>query len=178
MEESVLFYSNKCKHSKDFLEKLKQHKEIDNSLMKICIDNKPLNTLPKYIKSVPTLVYNKNKLTSGAGVFEWLESKQIIQEQQKEKKNNNGFLDTSMNATQGMNLGYNGSQYYSFMSDDMNINSDTNSSYNNTFTNINEGFNNINDKTNTYESKKDSSSNIQRDLDKLIEDRRKDLERK
>ena len=85
MDESVLFYSNKCKHSKDFLEKLKQYKDIDNSLMKICIDNKPINTLPKYIKSVPTLVYNRNKLTSGTGVFEWLKSQKNTNVQNTEE---------------------------------------------------------------------------------------------
>ena len=175
MNDSVLFYSNHCQHSIEFLNKLSKNKEIDKLLMKICIDNKPKSSLPKYIKSVPTIVYNKNKMLSGDGVFEWLKSKEIIQEQNAEKTPK---INSSMNSTQGMNLGYGGSQYYSFMNEESNVNNDMNSSFHNTFTNINDGFSQMNTNKEEHIPKKELSSNIERDYDRLINERRKDLQRK
>mgnify|MGYP001234363692 CR=1 FL=1 len=58
--ELLLIYSNKCKNSQ-----LVKKYEIFNKVDKLNIDNKnELKHLPKYVKSVPTLVIKKNeKLT-------------------------------------------------------------------------------------------------------------------
>ena len=53
--ELLLIYSNKCKHSKKI-----QNYKIFNEIDKLNIDNKnELKQLPKYVKSVPTLIIKK-----------------------------------------------------------------------------------------------------------------------
>ena len=58
--EILLIYSNKCKNSQ-----IVKKYEIFNKIDKLNIDNKhELKMLPKYVKSVPTLIIKKNeKLT-------------------------------------------------------------------------------------------------------------------
>jgi hypothetical protein len=58
--EILLVYSNKCKNSQ-----IVKKYEIFNKIDKLNIDNKhELKMLPKYVKSVPTLIIKKNeKLT-------------------------------------------------------------------------------------------------------------------
>ena len=55
--EILLVYSNKCKNS----QVVKKY-EIFNKIDKLNIDNKhELKMLPKYVKSVPTLIIKKNE---------------------------------------------------------------------------------------------------------------------
>ena len=77
--ELLLIYSNKCKHSKN----IKNYK-IFNEIDKLNIDNKnELSQLPKYVKSVPTLIIKKNdKLTI-------LKDKELLQWMQINSNNNN-----------------------------------------------------------------------------------------
>ena len=70
--ELLLIYSNKCKHSNN----IKNYK-IFNEIDKLNIDNKnELKQLPKYVKSVPTLIIKKNnKLTilKDKDLLQWLQ---------------------------------------------------------------------------------------------------------
>ena len=77
--ELLLIYSNKCKHSKNI-----QNYKIFNEIDKLNIDNKnELSQLPKYVKSVPTLIIKKNdKLTI-------LKDKELLQWMQINSNNNN-----------------------------------------------------------------------------------------
>ena len=80
--ELLLIYSNKCKHSQN----IKQYK-IFNEIDKLNIDNKnELSQLPKYVKSVPTLIIKKNeKLTI-------LKDKELLQWMQINSNNNNDSI--------------------------------------------------------------------------------------
>lgn len=70
--ELLLIYSNKCKHSQN----IKNYK-IFNEIDKLNIDNKnELKQLPKYVKSVPTLIIKKNdKLTilKDTDLLQWMQ---------------------------------------------------------------------------------------------------------
>ena len=83
--ELLLIYSNKCKHSKNI-----QNYKIFNEIDKLNIDNKnELKQLPKYVKSVPTLIIKKNdKLTilKDKDLLQWL---QINSNNQNSVYNNN-----------------------------------------------------------------------------------------
>tara|TARA_B100001564_G_scaffold210949_1_gene177513 strand:+ start:780 stop:1298 length:519 start_codon:yes stop_codon:yes gene_type:complete len=88
--ELLLIYSNKCKHSKN----IKNYK-IFNEIDKLNIDNKnELKQLPKYVKSVPTLIIKKNdKLTilKDKDLLQWL---QINSNNQNSVYNNNNNNNT------------------------------------------------------------------------------------
>ena len=70
--ELLLIYSNKCKHSQN----IKNYK-IFNEIDKLNIDNKnELKQLPKYVKTVPTLIIKKNeKLTilKDKDLLQWIQ---------------------------------------------------------------------------------------------------------
>jgi hypothetical protein len=51
----VLFYSNKCIHSKEFLSMLHKDADLNNNVTKVNVDN-PNIKLPPYIQSVPSLI--------------------------------------------------------------------------------------------------------------------------
>lgn len=69
----VLFYSNKCIHSKEFLTLLHKDSSLNNQTTKVNVDN-PNIKLPPYIKSVPSLIINENNkpnLLVGRKIFDW-----------------------------------------------------------------------------------------------------------
>ena len=67
--ELLLIYSDKCKHSQN----IKNYK-IFNEIDKLNIDNKnELKQLPKYVKTVPTLMIKKNDKFSSN--FSFIDSK-------------------------------------------------------------------------------------------------------
>ena len=70
----VVFYSNYCDHSKEFLVKLRNMKNgLFEKFTKICVDNN--NSIPKSINSVPTLlVPNHPYPLTDNDVFMWLDS--------------------------------------------------------------------------------------------------------
>ena len=73
-ESFVVFFSNYCDHSKEFLIKLKNMKNgLFEKFTKICVDNN--NSIPKSINSVPTILVPSHPypLTDN-GVFMWLDS--------------------------------------------------------------------------------------------------------
>lgn len=73
----VLFYSNKCIHSKEFLNMLYKDNNLNNQTTKVNVDN-PNIKLPPYIKSVPSLIINENNKPSllvGSKIFDWYNQK-------------------------------------------------------------------------------------------------------
>lgn len=70
MSKSVLFYSNKCKHSLKAIELIKQN-NININL--VSIDNKNVK-LPTFLKVVPTIIEEgSNSPLEGDFVFKWLQ---------------------------------------------------------------------------------------------------------
>ena len=73
----VLFYSNKCIHSKEFLTLLHKDNNLNNQTTKVNVYN-PNIKLPPYIKSVPSLIVNENNkpnLLVGSKIFDWYNQK-------------------------------------------------------------------------------------------------------
>lgn len=70
----VVFYSNYCDHSKEFLIKLKNMRNgLFEKFTKICVDNN--HSIPKSINSVPTLLVPSHPYPlTDSGVFMWLDS--------------------------------------------------------------------------------------------------------
>ena len=70
--ELLLIYSNKCKHSQN----IKNYK-IFNEIDKLNIDNKnELKQLPKYVKTVPTLIIKKNdklNILKDKNLLQWMQ---------------------------------------------------------------------------------------------------------
>lgn len=70
MSKSVLFYSNKCKHSLKAIELIKKN-NININL--VSIDNKNIK-LPTFLKVVPTIIEEgSNSPLEGEFVFKWLQ---------------------------------------------------------------------------------------------------------
>ena len=71
----ILFYSNKCVHSKELLVLLNKDPELDRKFKKVNIDNPGVN-IPNYVTKVPSAVipYNgKQSLFVGKSIFKWYE---------------------------------------------------------------------------------------------------------
>ena len=85
----VLFYSNKCIHSKEFLTLLHKDSSLNNQTTKVNVDN-PNIKLPPYIKSVPSLIINENNkpnLLVGRKIFDW------YNQQHKKNISNDNIMD-------------------------------------------------------------------------------------
>lgn len=73
----ILFYSNRCLHSKELLNLLHKDTELNQKFIKINIDN-PNVKLPPYVKSVPTAIVPNNGQPSimvGSNIFKWYNAK-------------------------------------------------------------------------------------------------------
>jgi len=69
----ILFYSNRCLHSKELLNLLYKDVELNQKFTKINIDN-PSIKIPPYIKSVPSAIIPNNgepSLLVGSAIFKW-----------------------------------------------------------------------------------------------------------
>ena len=72
---ALLIYSDKCKHSKNVLDMLNAHEELKQVTRLHCIDTHGLpHQYRQYVKSVPTLITNKNQVLVGQECKKWLES--------------------------------------------------------------------------------------------------------
>lgn len=85
-DEYLLFYSNKCLHSKEFLTILTKDVQLNKKFTKVNIDNKNIK-LPPYIKAVPSAIITINgnpQLLVGSSIFKWYNEthKQTIQQQE------------------------------------------------------------------------------------------------
>ena len=72
-DDYVLFYSNKCLHSKELLNLLYKDVDLNQKFTKINIDN-PNIKIPPYLKSVPTAIITTNgkpNLLVGSSIFKW-----------------------------------------------------------------------------------------------------------
>ena len=91
--EQLLIYSNKCKHSQNI-----KKFEIFNKIDKLNIDNKEeLKQLPKYVKSVPTLIIKKNDKLSILKDSELLQWFQINSNNSNSTYNNNNKEQCEVN---------------------------------------------------------------------------------
>jgi hypothetical protein len=69
----ILFYSNKCLHSKELLNLLYKDPQLNQKFTKINIDNTNVK-IPPYVKSVPTAIITANgspSLLVGSAIFKW-----------------------------------------------------------------------------------------------------------
>ncbi len=69
----ILFYSNKCVHSKELLVLLSKDPELDRKFKKVNIDN-PGVQIPHYVTKVPSAVIpfnGKPSLFVGKSIFKW-----------------------------------------------------------------------------------------------------------
>ena len=72
----ILFYSNKCLHSKELLNLLHKDVQLNQKFTKINIDN-PNIKIPPYVKSVPSAIITSNgqpSLMVGSQIFKWYNS--------------------------------------------------------------------------------------------------------
>ncbi len=69
----ILFYSNKCNHSKELLVLLTKDPELNKKFIKINIDTRGVK-IPPYVKSVPSAIIPMNgspSLLVGVNIFKW-----------------------------------------------------------------------------------------------------------
>lgn len=86
---NVLFYSNKCVHSKELLNLIMKDTKLNQKITKVNVDN-PNIKLPPYVKSVPSMICNDNKkptLLVGSKIFDW------YNDQHKENVSTNSIQD-------------------------------------------------------------------------------------
>ncbi len=82
----ILFYSNKCMHSKEFLVLLQKDPGLDRKFMKVNVDTRGIR-IPNYIKSVPSAIIPINgqpSLLVGVNIFKWYDEshRQTVQQQE------------------------------------------------------------------------------------------------
>jgi hypothetical protein len=128
----VLFYSNKCIHSKEFLNLLYKDAELNNQTTKVNVDN-PNIKLPPYIKSVPSLIINENNkpnLLVGSKIFDWYNQKH------KQNISNDSVMDWDPTTMTGYSDGFSYlesddviKKSYSFLDNDQKINTPDESNY-------------------------------------------------
>ena len=84
-DDYILFYSNKCLHSKELLNLLYKDVELNQKFTKINIDN-PGIKIPPYVKAVPTAIITSNgkpNLLVGSAIFNWYKQKHAVVVEQK-----------------------------------------------------------------------------------------------
>ena len=82
----ILFYSNRCQHSQQFIQLLKQV-GIAEEITQVCIDHTPRHRIPGTVKSVPTLVI-AGSLTPLVGdqAFLWLQEESRKKQEQRKQQ--------------------------------------------------------------------------------------------
>jgi len=81
-DDYILFYSNKCLHSKELLNLLYKDPDLNQKFVKINIDNANVK-IPPYIKSVPSCIINSNgnkqpQLLVGSAIFKWYKEQHAV----------------------------------------------------------------------------------------------------
>lgn len=111
----ILFYSNYCDHSKDFLLKLKKlNISLFNKFTKISVDNN--SKIPKGIESVPTIIVpSHNYPLTDNSVFIWLDTmaNEYCEEDKPEDIQDNEILPFVKNE-----MGHSFSDNFSFLESD------------------------------------------------------------
>lgn len=98
----LLFYSNRCPHSKQFLTEC-QTNNIQ-AFHKICIDNTPRERIPASVTSVPALVFaGTNQCLQSEQAFQWLKQQKHEQQQRRQQQQQAGLAGNgeSTNARPG-----------------------------------------------------------------------------
>jgi hypothetical protein len=74
-QPNVLFYSDRCPHSKKFITALKKNPKIFNNFVHVSVDRRGVK-IPSCIKKVPTIVVydssNRRQILTDYRAFEWL----------------------------------------------------------------------------------------------------------
>mgnify|MGYP001477811134 CR=1 FL=1 len=73
-EEYILFYSEQCRYSTEFLQKLYKNQEIYKKVIKVDVNDKGIS-IPKYVTAVPAMIIkvdNRPKLLVDNNLFDWL----------------------------------------------------------------------------------------------------------
>lgn len=160
MTEYILFFSKNCSYCIDLLNKLYKNNDLYNEMKLININNEQLN-IPKFIKSVPSLIISENEthnLLVGNEVFEWYES--II------KKMDGDILDWDPTTMSGY------SDDFSFIEEKETVNNDRSYCY---ISNVDRfKIDTPNDDTNT--SSKLQKSNTDVALEKMLSQRKMDIQ--
>lgn len=126
----LLFYSNRCPHSRQFVED--GQKNGITSFHKVCIDNTPRERIPATVSSVPALVFaGSNQCLQSEQAFQWLRQ-QIQANQQKKQQQQQAGLVTNGQPHSASN---NGGEPLAWQSTEMGASfSDTYSFLDNSFT--------------------------------------------
>jgi hypothetical protein len=101
-DDYVLFYSNKCLHSKELLGLLVKDVTLNQKFTKINVDN-PNIKLPAYVKSVPTAIVTLNSkpnILVGSNIFKW------YNESHKKVIENQAILDWDPHTMSGYSDGF------------------------------------------------------------------------
>ena len=101
-DDYVLFYSNKCLHSKELLSLLVKDVSLNQKFTKINVDNANIK-LPNYIKSVPTAIITINgrpNILVGSNIFKW------YQETHKKTVESQSILDWDPHTMSGYSDGF------------------------------------------------------------------------
>jgi len=69
----TLFYSKRCPHSKNFMEKLQKYPDIGVLFEKYAIEE--INQIPQGLQEVPSMIENGKNLIQGKQAFQWLKKK-------------------------------------------------------------------------------------------------------
>jgi glutaredoxin len=72
--EVIMYFTVKCPHCRKFLNTLQEFPKLIESFKFVDIAQIPRNQLPSFLKAVPALVINQNKLAMGPEAFEWLKA--------------------------------------------------------------------------------------------------------
>lgn len=81
-QQVILYMSNYCGHCKTLIQDLRQTPLV-NQVKIISVDTIPKNSLPTFLKHVPTLVIDPSRYLTGDEVFLWFERQMHALRQQK-----------------------------------------------------------------------------------------------
>lgn len=91
----ILFYSNKCMHSKEFLVLLSKDSSLDRKFIKVNVDNRGVK-IPPYVKKVPSAIIPMNgspNLLVGVNIFKWYNDNHQKSSQGGQGQRSNQILD-------------------------------------------------------------------------------------
>jgi hypothetical protein len=181
----ILFYSNFCSNSKEFITELYKTKYYE-LFMKVCVDKKDIK-IPKQITAVPTIIVpNYPRPLTGGEAFFWLEgmgriniqnesSNKVVQQVQKKKVEGEFSNQTGSDSITPFSYEMKGySDAYTYL--DNNNALDRNFSFLNGSGNQNMGSGNIPTPKEMGEfDKKQKDSEVSQAYERLMEERNRDF---
>lgn len=97
---NILFYSRHCKTCENLM-KILQNENLLQFFRLICVDNQ-LDTLPSFIKKVPTLLVSTSKQPLvDNGIYEWIKTMKYLRQSKVEENKN--IAEYNINKTQNQN---------------------------------------------------------------------------